>query len=103
MVRNDSNSVWVTQFDENNNLKTDFDQPSNWTTIVSEAVKALEAVGLDIGAIDVKVQSRTTKKGAVRENPEFIILETNSAPSFGDITLRKYKEEIPKILKEKAN
>lgn len=100
--RNDSNSVWITQFDDSGNLKPDFDQPVNWTQIVQEAVKALNAVCLDIGAIDVKVQSRTKKNGQVRQSPEFIILETNSAPSFGDITLEKYKQEIPKILKDKT-
>ena len=101
--RNDSNSVWITQFDATGNLKADFDQPRNWDAIVAEAVKALKAVGLDIGAIDVRVQSARNKDNQVRPNPEFIILETNSAPSFGDITYEKYKEIIPEILKKKRN
>ncbi len=93
--RNDSNSVWV--LEEN----PQFDKPTNWGTIVSECVKALKAVGLDIGAIDLKVQSAKTEKGKIRDNPEFIVIETNSAPSFGDITRQKYLQEIPKILKSK--
>jgi glutathione synthase/RimK-type ligase-like ATP-grasp enzyme len=97
--RNDSNSVWVVEDNPS------FDKPSNWDAIVAESVKALNAVGLDVGAVDVRVQSATKttkKKGEVkRENPEFIIIEINSAPSFGEITLQKYLEEIPKIINSK--
>jgi hypothetical protein len=93
--RNDSNSVWIV---EDNPA---FDKPVNWNAIVNESVKALSSVGLDIGAIDVKVQSAKDKKGRVRPEPKFIILETNSAPSFGDVTLQKYLVEIPKVLREK--
>jgi glutathione synthase/RimK-type ligase-like ATP-grasp enzyme len=94
--RNDSNSTWIKE--EN----PQFDKPTNWTDIVSECVKALKAVGLDVGACDVKVQSAKDKKGNVRQNPEFIIIEINSAPSFGDVTLQKYLVELPKILTRKA-
>lgn len=93
--RNDSNSVWIL---EQNEL---FDKPSNWDSIVEHSVKALNAVGLDIGAIDVKVQSAKDSKGRVRENPEFIILETNSAPSFGEITGIQYIQHIEAILRNK--
>lgn len=93
--RNDSNCNWLV---EDN---TSFDKPSNWTAIVAECVKALNAVGLDVGAFDVKVQSTTDSRGRTRTAPEFIILESNSAPSFGEITLEKYLQEIPKILKAK--
>jgi carbamoylphosphate synthase large subunit len=93
--RNDSNSNWIR---EDNEL---FDKPVNWEEIEQECVKAIQAVGLDIGACDVKVQSAKTAKGKVRPAPEFIILETNSAPSFGDLTLEKYLEEIPKVLLKK--
>jgi glutathione synthase/RimK-type ligase-like ATP-grasp enzyme len=101
--RNDSNSVWITQYNDAGELKADFDQPVNWDKIVAESVKALKAVGLDIGAIDVRVQSTKKNNGTVREAPEFIILETNSAPSFGEITGIKYKEVIPQILLKKHN
>ena len=93
--RNDSNSVWIL---EENPL---FDKPVNWGKVVEESIKALKAVGLDIGAIDVKIQSAKNENGNTRPDPEFIILETNSAPSFGEITLEKYKVEIPKILRKK--
>lgn len=93
--RNDSNSVWIL---ESNPL---FDKPSNFDAIISECIKALNAVGLDVGACDVRVQSTKDKKGNIRINPEFIIVEINSAPSFGEITAEKYKEMIPIILKAK--
>jgi carbamoylphosphate synthase large subunit len=94
--RNDSNSIWIV---ENN---SSFDKPVNWDAIVNESINALLAVGLDIGAVDVKVQSRLNARDRVRENPKFIIIEINSAPSFGKITLEKYIQEIPKILIKKA-
>lgn len=93
--RNDSNCVWYLEDNEK------FDKPSNWDTIVSECVKALKAVGLDVGACDVKVQSATKRNGEKREEPKFIIIEINSAPSFGDVTSEKYKERIPSILTNK--
>lgn len=81
--RNDSNSVWI--LEEN----PQFDKPINWDNIVNECVKALNAVGLDLGACDVRVQS--AKEGRV---PDFIICEINSAPSFGQQTAEKYKQKL---------
>jgi glutathione synthase/RimK-type ligase-like ATP-grasp enzyme len=95
--RHDSNCVWVL---EENPL---FDKPANWGAIVTECVKALNAVGLDVGACDVKVQSSTNSNGERRTNPKFVILEINSAPSCSTITTQKYLEEIPKILTRKYN
>jgi len=91
--RHDSNSVWIL---ENN---PSFDKPTNWDAIIAEGVKAIKAVGLNIGCIDLRVQSAKDSRGRVRENPEFIVIETNSAPSFGDITEQKYKEHIPLLAK----
>ena len=88
--RHDMNSVWIM---EENPL---FEKPSNWVDIEAECVKALNAVGLDIGACDIKVQS---EKGHDRGgNPEFIILEINSAPSFGLVTIGKYEEQLRKMV-----
>ena len=88
--RHDMNSVWIV---EENPL---FEKPSNWDLIVEECVKALNAVGLDIGACDIKVQS---EKGRDRGgNPEFIILEINSAPSFAARTLVEYEKALRKML-----
>jgi len=93
--RNDSNSTWILE------SNPAFDKPVNWDKIVEESVKALSSVGLDIGAIDVKVQSARNSKGELRKEPKFIILETNSAPSLKEQGLAKYIIEIPKVLKAK--
>lgn len=89
--RHDNNCVWIL---EENEL---FDKPTNWEDIVSECVKALQAVGLDIAALDIKVQSARDSRGRTRNNPDFIILETNSAPSLGDTTAVKYIEQLTKM------
>lgn len=94
--RNDSNCVWIVE--EN----PQFDKPVNWQTIVHECVHALKATGLDVGAIDLRVQSTKDKNGNVRENPEFQIIEINSAPSFGEGTTHHYLEVLPQILRAKA-
>ena len=93
--RNDAHCNWIL---EDNEL---FDKPVNWDEVVKESVKALKAVGLDFGAVDLRIQSAKDRNGEVRENPEFIIVEINSAPSLGDITLQKYIAELPKILLKK--
>jgi glutathione synthase/RimK-type ligase-like ATP-grasp enzyme len=94
--RNDTNSNWVV---EENEL---FDKPSNWSDIEAECVKALNAVGLDIAAIDVRVQNETNNKGKKR-TPDFIILETNSAPSLKEVGLAKYQKALPEVILKKAN
>lgn len=82
--RHDTNSVWIL---EENEL---FAKPSNWDTIVAECVKAMLSVGLDICAVDIKVSNH--------DEPRFIILETNSAPSLGEITTTKYIEKLKNIV-----
>lgn len=89
LYRNSENSVWYVQ---ENPL---FNKPSNWDKIIEECIKGLKAVGLDIGAFDIKVQ------GKEYENPDFFIIEVNSAPSMQEITLQKYLEIIPKIIEKK--
>lgn len=90
--RNDDNSVWVLEENES------FDKPVNWDEVINQSVEALKAVGLDIGAVDLRIQSATNKKGEKRDDPDFIVVEINSAPSFGEITLEKYTQELPKLL-----
>ncbi len=95
--RHDDNCVWI--LEEN----SQFDKPVNWNSIVEHSVKALNSVGLDIGAVDVRVQSRLDSRDRVRENPDFIIVEINSAPSFGELTEQHYLTQIPRILNRKRN
>lgn len=80
--RNDTNSNWLLESNES------FDKPDTWDDIVEDCQRAREALGLSICAVDVKV----TKDG------RWIILEANSAPSFGDITIEKYILEITKLI-----
>lgn len=86
--RHENNSVWIL---EDNPM---FDKPDNWENIVEDCKKAIKAVGLDIGACDVKVQTHV-------ENPKYIILETNSAPALGEIGIEKYKDMLTKYINEK--
>lgn len=83
--RHDDNCVWIVE--EN----PQFNKPNTWDNIISDCVKALKELKLDIAAFDVKV----SKDG------NYIIIESNSAPSFGAITLEKYKQEIEKYAKRK--
>lgn len=95
--RNDSNSVWVLEENEA------FDKPNNWGAIVNQCVRALKAVGLDVGAVDLRVQSGKSNTKVSSKDPKFVVIEINSAPSFGDLTAVKYLEEIPKIIQHKLS
>lgn len=95
--RHDDNCVWIL---EENEL---FDKPNNWNDIVKNCVEALNSCGLDFGACDLRVQNNIDKKGNIRENPDFIVVEINSAPSFGEKTLEKYIEILPNLLINKYN
>jgi len=77
--RHDCNCVW---YIESNPL---FNKPETWDEIVAECVKAKDAVGLDIAAIDVKVSTN---------GRDFIILETNSGPSLGEGTAERYANTL---------
>ena len=78
-----------------------FKKPKNWDAIVADCIKAKDALGLDICAFDVGVQG--AKDGVERENPEWVIFESCSAPSFGAVTGQKYIEVLPKLLIDKYN
>lgn len=97
----DDNCVWFRQFNDDGTESSDFRKPNSWNDIVDHCRKALRAIGADVLAFDVKVQSNANNKGKVREYQDFILLESNSAPSFGEVTILKYVEEIPKILNRK--
>ena len=68
-----------------------FDRPNNWNKIVSDCVKALKSLGLDIAAFDVKCEAGV-------KNPKWIILESNSAPALGGVGIEKYKQQLTKML-----
>jgi len=81
---NSSNCNWV---NEEHEL---FSKPNNWSELENAAIVAVRSVGLDIGAVDIRVQSRT--------NPNFIVCEVNSAPQLGEVGIIAYRNEITKIL-----
>ena len=78
-----------------------FKKPKNWDAIVADCIKAKDALGLDICAFDVGVQGALN--GVERENPEWVIFESCSAPSFGAITGQEYIKILPKLLIDKYN
>lgn len=88
---NNSNCNWVNPEHEL------FDKPKNWDKVVENCKNALKAVGLDIGACDVRIQSNSKK------DPDFIVCEINSAPALGSVGIEEYRPEINKILKSKRN
>jgi len=95
--RHDDNCVWILEENEN------FDKPNNWKEIEKHCVKALISCGLDFGACDLRVQNNNDNDGNRRDNPDFIVVEINSAPSMGIVTLEKYKEILPQLLIQKYN
>lgn len=70
----------------------EFDKPEEWEAMVNESIKAAQAVGLDIAAIDIMYSVKTK---------QFMICETNSAPSLGDITAETYLSVLPTIVENK--
>ena len=88
---NSTNSTWV---GENHKL---FDRPHSWKKMEKAAIAALNSTGLDIGAVDIRVQSNTNK------HPKFIVCEINSAPALGDEGIEYYKIEIASLINKKAN
>lgn len=94
--RHEDNCVWYIEENEN------FDKPVNWNEIVKDCVAALNATGLDVCSFDVKVESAKSKKETLRKDPKWALLECNSASSFGEGTLEKYINQIPKIVKYKT-
>lgn len=82
---NNSNCTWIL---EDNKL---YNKPANFNEIVKECQKALKALGLDFAAFDVRVAKEGT----------FMIIEANSAPSFGKLTTVKYIEHLPLLINRK--
>lgn len=93
--RHDDVCNWV--LEENASFK----KPKNWDDIVADCVKAKDALGLDVCAFDVGVQGAVD--GVERENPEWVIFESCSAASFGNVTGQKYIQILPKLLIDKYN
>ena len=83
---NSSNCNWI---GENHKL---FNKPSNWKEVEKAAIDALMSVGLDLGAIDIRIQSSR------EDSPKFIVCEVNSAPALGEQGIEQYSQIIKKII-----
>lgn len=87
----------------------DFQRPNSMDDIIVDCVKALKAIGADLLSFDVRVQGPTDSEGKIRKYQDYILLECNSASSMNNgtdeisVCAQKYIEEIPKIIKRKAN
>lgn len=79
-----NNSVWF------NEANPEFRKPTTWEDIKAEAIKAVTALSLDFGAVDIKVNNRG----------EFFIIEVNSAPSLGGATRDSYLELLPRLAQQ---
>jgi hypothetical protein len=93
---NNSNCVWIGEQNPN------FEKPFNWDEICNEARKALNAVGLDIGGVDMRVMSNYREDGKKKKNIDFCVIEINSACSQASITESHYTEEFIKLIKKKS-
>lgn len=94
--KNSKNCVWILETNPH------FDKPSNWDDVVAESIKALKSCGLDFGAVDLRIQSNKDVA-----TPAFIVIEINSAPSFGDdsansVVTQKYKKMLPILILKKS-
>lgn len=87
---NSENCNWV---GEDHEL---FDRPSNWDNIVSDCLRAIRAVGLEIGSFDVRIQSSRNS------NPEYVLIEVNSAPSLAEQGIQAYKKIIQELIYSKC-
>lgn len=85
--RHHVNTVWIVPENEQ------FETPAHWDKILEDCVRAIKSIGLSIGCVDVLV----TKQNNLE--PDWKILETNSAPALGEITTELYIKELTKLCK----
>lgn len=90
--RHDDNCNWFVE------TNPKFNKPENWNEIIEDCKKAVTAIGADVLGFDVKC---TSIKDSKEKKCKWILIESCSAPSFGEGTLVKYKEELPKIINRK--
>lgn len=83
--RHSNNSVFI------NEENPQFSKPSTWNEIVDDCIKALKQMNLDIAAFDIKVS----------RNGDWIVLESNTAPSLKENGLEKYKLALTNIIDSK--
>lgn len=92
---NNDNCVWI---GEDNPL---FDKPVNWDECIQQSVLALKSSRLDIGAVDLRIQSAKDENGNKRNTCDLVLMEINSAPSLGEKGSEFYYKEIVKLINKK--
>lgn len=92
--RHDDNCKWYVE--EN----PSFNKPANWDEIVKDCQRVVKTMDADVLAFDIKCSSIKDSKD---KKCNYIIIETCSAPSFGERTAKEYIKELPKIIKRKYN
>lgn len=65
-----------------------FDEPANWQDALDLCKKALEAIGLDTGGVDL----------AMTPQGKFYVIETNSGPSLGEKSAAWYQDKYNKLI-----
>jgi len=90
--RHDDNCSWFVE------TNPKFNKPENWNEMVEDCKKAVKALGADVLGFDIKC---TSVKESKDKKARYILIESCSAPSFGEGTLKKYTEELPKIIQRK--
>lgn len=73
-------------------FKADFEIPENWNVALEMATKAVDVMGLDVGAVDL-----------VWTGKNYYVIETNSGPGMGDQTSKWYADTLAKLIEYKKN
>lgn len=82
VIRNNDNCVF----------KVDFAIPENWNEALEMASKAVDIMGLDIGAVDL-----------VWTGKNYYVIETNSGPGMGEQTSQWYADTLTQLIEYKKN
>lgn len=90
--RHDDNCSWYVE------TNPKFNKPENWNEIIEDCKKAVKTLGADVLGFDIKC---TSTKDSKDKKCKWILIESCSAPSFGEGTIKKYTEELPKIINHK--
>jgi glutathione synthase/RimK-type ligase-like ATP-grasp enzyme len=79
---NNDTCVWILE------KNPSFNKPDTWDEIIIDCIRAKNAIGLTIGACDVRV----SKEG------DWKIVEINSAPALGNVGKERYFKQINEIV-----
>ena len=81
-------------------MTSSFRKPANWQEIVETAVAAVEAVGLDFGAVDMLLDAQGNYfVSEINSNPEFYTHPNNPCQS---LELQAYQQAMKHIILKKA-